>query len=94
MKVLLKDFIWAIKLNRWSLEFIGLWPKTNGISKRSIGSNVRAAFSFIMVTFFLAIPLVHALMRVWGDMTLMIDSLRIILHVLTIILKFVIMRWK
>ncbi|XP_072752164.1 odorant receptor 10-like [Anoplolepis gracilipes] len=89
-----KDFVWAVELNRPSLELIGLWPKADGISKRNLGSNIRAAFAFTMITFVLGVPLVHALMRVWGDMTLMIDNLRVTLPVLTIILRFVIMRQK
>jgi len=91
---LLKDFVWAIELNRPSLELIGLWPNINGISKRSLGSNIRADFTFIMITFVLGIPLVHALTRVWGDMVLMIDNLRITLPMLSVLLKFVVMRRK
>ncbi|XP_025264863.1 odorant receptor 13a-like [Camponotus floridanus] len=89
-----RDFVWAIELNRPSLELIGLWPKIDGISKRSIGPNIRVSFAFITITFFLIIPLVHALTRVWGNMVLMIDNLRFTLPFLTILLKLVIMRWK
>ncbi|KAF3054330.1 Odorant receptor 202 [Nylanderia fulva] len=89
-----KDFLWAIKLNRLSLDFIGLWPKTDEVAKKKLGSDIRAGFAFIMMVFVSGIPLVHALIRVWGNMTLMIDNLRITLPVLTICLQFVIMRWK
>ncbi|GAB1864526.1 Odorant receptor [Camponotus japonicus] len=91
-----RDFVWAIELNRPSLELIGLWPNMNGIVKRSLGysCDICASFAFIMVAFILGIPLVHALTRVWGDMTLMIDNLRITIPMLTILLKLVIMRWK
>ncbi|GAB1864521.1 Odorant receptor [Camponotus japonicus] len=89
-----RDFVWAIELNRPSLELIGLWPTTDGISKKSLGSNIRASFAFLMITFFLIIPFVHALTRVWGNMALMIDNLRFTLPVLTVLLKLVVMRWK
>ncbi|GAB1864524.1 Odorant receptor [Camponotus japonicus] len=89
-----KDFIWAIELNRPSLELIGLWPKINGISKRSLGCNIRADFTFIMIAFVLGIPLVHALIRVWGNMVLMIENLRITLPMLSALLKLVVMQRK
>ncbi|KMQ86350.1 odorant receptor 13a, partial [Lasius niger] len=89
-----RDFVWAIELNRLSLGLIGLWPKTDKVVKRRLGSDIRAGFAFIMIGFISGIPLVHALMRVWGDMALMIDNLRITLPVLAVLLEFVIMRWK
>ncbi|KAF3054328.1 Odorant receptor 229 [Nylanderia fulva] len=89
-----KDFIWAIEFNRLGLNFIGLWPKTDEVAKSRLGSDIRAGFSFIMMVFVSGIPLVHALIRVWGNMTLMIDNLRITLPILTICLQFIIMRWK
>ncbi|XP_025264807.1 odorant receptor 43a [Camponotus floridanus] len=89
-----RDFLWAIDLNRQSLELIGLWPNMDGVVKRRFGPDIRASFTFIMIAFILGIPLVHAFMRVWGDMTLMIDNLRLTLPMLTILLKFVIMRQK
>ncbi|GAB1864522.1 Odorant receptor [Camponotus japonicus] len=89
-----RDFVSAVELNRPSLELIGLWPKIDGTSKRSLNPNIRVGFAFITITFFLIIPVVHALTRVWGDMTLMIDNLRITLPMLTCLLKLVVMRWK
>ncbi|XP_025264868.1 odorant receptor 13a-like [Camponotus floridanus] len=47
-----------------------------------------------MITFVLGIPLVHALTRVWGDMVLMIENLRITLPMLSVLLKLVVMRRK
>ncbi|KAF3054324.1 Odorant receptor 244 [Nylanderia fulva] len=73
-------------------ELVGLWPKTNG-TKRSFNSDIRMGFAFIM-TAIVSIPFVHALIRVWGNMALMIDNLRLTIPVLTILLEFVIMRWK
>ncbi|XP_025264820.1 odorant receptor 13a-like [Camponotus floridanus] len=89
-----RDFLWAIDLNRRSLELIGLWPNMDGVVKRRFGPDIRASFAFIMIVFILGIPLVHAFMRVWGDMILMIDNLRLTLPIFSILLKFVIMRQK
>lgn len=73
---------------------IGLWPNTDGNIKRRVGSDIRAGFTITMFTLIFAIPFIHALMRVWGDMALMIENLRITIPALAILLKFVIMRWK
>ncbi|KAF3054321.1 Odorant receptor 204 [Nylanderia fulva] len=89
-----KDFVWAIEINRLSLELVGLWPKIDGISKRRFDSDIRAGFAFIMIAFVSGIPLVHGLIRVWGNMALMIDNLRITLPMLTVLLELVIMWWK
>ncbi|KAF3054315.1 Odorant receptor 186 [Nylanderia fulva] len=89
-----RDFLWATLLNRLSLEFVGLWPKTDGITKGKLDSDIRVGFSFIMLTFALVIPMVHALIRVSGNMALMIDNLRFTIVILTILLELIIFRWK
>ncbi|XP_029672727.1 odorant receptor 13a-like [Formica exsecta] len=89
-----RDFEWAIELNRLTLNWIGLWPKTNEFILKRFGPDIRVGFTFIMITFFFLIPLLYALTRVWGDMILMIDNLRITLPMLSVLLKLVIMRWK
>ncbi|XP_029168659.1 uncharacterized protein LOC114938758 [Nylanderia fulva] len=89
-----KDFLWATLLNRLSLEFLGLWPKTDGVRKGKLDSDIRVGFSFIMLTFALLIPMVHALIRVSGNMALMIDNLRFTIVILTILLELIIFRWK
>ncbi|XP_029672550.1 uncharacterized protein LOC115241131, partial [Formica exsecta] len=89
-----RDFEWAIELNRLSLNWIGLWPKSDEFALKRFGPDIRVGFTFIMITFFSLIPLVYALTRVWGDMILMIDNLRVTLPMLSVLLKLVIMRWK
>ncbi|XP_070170146.1 odorant receptor 10-like isoform X1 [Polyergus mexicanus] len=89
-----RDFEWAIELNRLTLNWIGLWPTTDKVGTKKLGSDIRMGLTFIAITFFFVIPLVCALMRVWGDMVLMIDNLRVTLPILSVLLKFVIMRWK
>ncbi|XP_018354228.1 PREDICTED: uncharacterized protein LOC108755611 [Trachymyrmex septentrionalis] len=89
-----QDFIWAVELHRLGLKLIGLWPSTDEISKKKLGSNIRMGFIFITVIFVSGVPLVWALIRVWGDMVLMIDNLRITLPLIVVLFKFIIMRWK
>ncbi|XP_018060124.1 PREDICTED: uncharacterized protein LOC108694943 [Atta colombica] len=88
------NFVWAVELHRLGLKLIGLWPSTDEISKKKLGSNICVGFIFITVIFISGVPLVWALIRVWGDMVLMIDNLRITLPLIVVLLKFIIMRWK
>ncbi|XP_018354226.1 PREDICTED: uncharacterized protein LOC108755609 [Trachymyrmex septentrionalis] len=89
-----KDFTWAIKLNRLGLELLGLWPKSDKISKNNFSSDLRVIIIFVIVTFVSGIPLACSLIRVWGDMILMIDNLQITLPLLVVSLKLVVLRWK
>ncbi|KAG5314178.1 OR13A protein, partial [Acromyrmex insinuator] len=89
-----KDFTWAIKLNRLGLELLGLWPKSDEISKNNFSSDLRVVIIFVIVTFVSGIPLACSLIRVWGDMILMIDNLQITLPLLVVSLKLVVLRWK
>ncbi|CAL1687679.1 unnamed protein product [Lasius platythorax] len=89
-----RDFVWAVQLHRLGLELIGLWPKTDEAAKKSHGSDIRVGLVFIMVVLGSGVPLIWALMRVWGDMVLMIDNLRITLPLIVVSVKFIIMRCK
>lgn len=86
--------MWAVQLHRLGLELIGLWPKTYEAAKKSHGSDIRVGLVFIMVVLGSGVPLIWALMRVWGDMVLMIDNLRITLPLIVVSVKFIIMRCK
>ncbi|XP_011051838.1 PREDICTED: uncharacterized protein LOC105144558, partial [Acromyrmex echinatior] len=57
------------------------------------GSNICVGFIFTVI-FVSGVPLVWALIRVWGDMVLMIDNLRITLPLIVVLFKFIIIRWK
>jgi len=90
----LLDFAWAIRLNRFGLELIGLWPGSDEVAEVKLASDLRVAIIFIIVTFVSGIPLVCSLARVWGDMLLMVDNLEITLPLLVVSLKLAIMRRK
>ncbi|KAG5314179.1 OR13A protein, partial [Acromyrmex insinuator] len=87
------NFVWAVELHRLGLKLIGLWPSTDEISKKKLGSNICVGFIFTVI-FVSGVPLVWALIRVWGDMVLMIDNLRITLPLIVVLFKFIIIRWK
>lgn len=87
--------MWAIELNRFGLELVGLWPKTNEVVKdKYYTSDLRVVIIFIIITFISGIPLVCSLIRVRYNMLLVTDNLQIILPLMVVLLKLVIMRWK
>lgn len=84
--------MWAIELNRFGLELIGLWP--NETIKNTFISDLRVGMIFFIVTFLSVIPLLCSLVRVWDDMILIVDNLQVTLPLLVVSLKLVIIRWK
>lgn len=88
------DFVWAVELNRFSLELIGLWPTISKTAKSNYTSDLRVYIIFIIITFFSGIPLLCSLIRVRNDMILVIDNLQITLPLVMVSLKLIIMRWK
>lgn len=91
---MLLDFTWAIELNRLSLELVGLWPKNDEVYKNKFASDFRIVIIFVIMAFIGGIPLICSLIRVWGDMILMVDNLQITLPYIMVLLKLFIMRWK
>jgi len=86
--------VWAVKLNRFSLNIVGLWPeKHEAVNKNSFVSNIQAGIIF-MIILLLVVPVVCSLVRVWSYMLLMIDNLQVTLPLIMVCLKIIIMRWK
>ncbi|XP_029672541.1 odorant receptor 49b-like [Formica exsecta] len=88
------DFEWAIKLNRFTLNIIGLWPKVYENACDRFSSDLRTTFSFFLIVFVGIIPSIHSLVRIWSDMIAKIDNLQFILPITISIIKLVIIRWK
>ncbi|KYQ58065.1 Putative odorant receptor 13a [Trachymyrmex zeteki] len=82
---------WAISLNRCMLKIIGLWPEKSKNQREELLSKIRFLFNVIMLIFVLTIPALMSLIRVWGDMILMIDNLQYTLPLLITLLKVFIM---
>ncbi|XP_029168694.1 uncharacterized protein LOC114938788 [Nylanderia fulva] len=89
-----EDFVWAVELNHLGLGLIGLWPTINSADKRRIDLDIRVGSILILMIFICGVPSICALVRVWGNLELMIDNLRMTLPLIMVSLKLVIMRWK
>ncbi|XP_011859237.1 PREDICTED: odorant receptor 22c-like isoform X2 [Vollenhovia emeryi] len=89
-----KDFEWAVKLNRYSLIVIGLWPKSEQTTWEKRMRNVHVLLVFLMMLFVVAIPAIHSMIRIHLDILLLTDNLQFTLPVITCVLKFAIFWWK
>lgn len=85
--------MWAIGLCRFGFKIIGLWPENYKTNKNNFVFNIHAIIVFIILTFVFLMPLIWSLIRVWGNMILMIDNLQITLTGIAIWAKFCIM-WR
>ncbi|XP_025270073.1 odorant receptor 43a [Camponotus floridanus] len=88
------DIEWAIGLNRCMLKIVGLWPQNSKDTREALLSKLRLLFNVITLIFVLTIPALVSLIRVWGDMMLMIDNLQYTLPLLITVLKISIMWCK
>ncbi|XP_025161026.1 odorant receptor 85b-like [Harpegnathos saltator] len=57
------------------LKIIGLWPPDNRDHRKITKSRFRLVYNLTTMFFILTIPAFAALIRVWGDMILMVDNL-------------------
>lgn len=88
------NFEWATKLNRHTLNIIGIWPSAPKSAYDRFSSDLRAILTFIFLIFYGAIPAIHSLVRSWGDMMSTIDNLQYTLPLLTAIMKLAVIWWK
>ncbi|XP_025073607.1 uncharacterized protein LOC112552487, partial [Pogonomyrmex barbatus] len=88
---IIADLEWAIGLNRFMLRIVGLWPQESKNQREELLSKLRLLLHVIMLIFVLTIPALASLIRVWGDMLLMIDNLQFTLPLLITTLKVFIM---
>ncbi|XP_039307321.1 odorant receptor 49b isoform X2 [Solenopsis invicta] len=88
------DFEWATRLNRLLLNIIGIWPNAHRNAYDKFFSNLRAAFTFIVIFFIGTIPAIHSLVRTWGDLMSMIDNLQITLPLTMAAIKLIDIWWK
>ncbi|XP_025161021.1 odorant receptor 43a-like [Harpegnathos saltator] len=87
------DFERVVSINRLMLRIIGLWPPDNQDTRQVMKSKLRLLCSFNMVFFVLTIPALISLIRVWGDMILMIENMQYSIPLLNTIFKFYII-WQ
>lgn len=88
------DFEWAVKLNRISLELIGLWPKNVKNSRQRFMNNIQVLFVFIGIIFVILVPSIHSLTRIYNDAMLMMDNLQYTLPGISCSIRIIIFWWK
>lgn len=91
---LFSDFEWAVQLNRFSLKFFGLWPEETLSLRKKFNSNLRLFGVIIVITCTCTIPSLHLLLKVWGDITAMIDNIVFTLPLVTVPAKLLLLWWK
>jgi hypothetical protein len=94
IKLICLDFEWATRLNRFMLNIVGIWPSAHKNAHDKFLSNLRAIFVFIVLIFIGAIPTIHSLVKIWGDLLSMIDNLQFTLPLISTIMKLVVIWWK
>lgn len=81
------DYEWAISINRLMLKLVGLWPPDNTDFHRFVGAKLRRLCSFVMFIVIFTIPCLISLIRIWGDIMLMIDNMQFSVPVVMVTLK-------
>ncbi|XP_011350079.2 odorant receptor 43a isoform X1 [Ooceraea biroi] len=81
-----EGFEWAVKLNRTSLNLIGVWPDPEENSREKLMSNIRVIITFLVVISLL-VPCIHSLIKTHSDIMLTIDNLQITVPVMSTIIK-------
>ncbi|XP_018308742.1 uncharacterized protein [Mycetomoellerius zeteki] len=89
-----KDYMWAVNLHRIGLEMVGLWPNPNKCTKKNLWPGIWVNIVFNLLIFVSNIPMICGIIQVWGNMVFVINNLRSTLPLLTVTVKYVIIRWK
>ncbi|XP_011861738.1 PREDICTED: uncharacterized protein LOC105558585 isoform X2 [Vollenhovia emeryi] len=89
-----RDFMWATEVHRFGLEMLGLWPKNTTFSIKRFWSQLHAGIILILLVFGNNVPMIYTIMEDWGDMVLVIGTLRYALPLLVVSVKYAIMRSK
>ncbi|KAL6266478.1 hypothetical protein P5V15_003327 [Pogonomyrmex californicus] len=89
-----RDFEWAVNLNRFTLNLLGLWPKTVRNSRQKLICNSRVFITSLGMIFFIIIPSIHSLIKIFGDLLLMLDNLQFTLPGISCFIRIVIFWWK
>ncbi|XP_018303871.1 uncharacterized protein [Mycetomoellerius zeteki] len=89
-----RDFIWAVNLHRLGFEMVGLWPNSNECTKKSLWSEIWVGIIFILLIFVSNVPMICAVIEVWGNMVLVINNLQTVLPEITASVKYVILLRK
>ncbi|XP_039307779.1 odorant receptor 43a isoform X1 [Solenopsis invicta] len=89
-----KDFVWAIEMHRLNFQTMGLWPEGDKLETSNVWLKLRISIILSLIIFVIVIPMIRAVIQVWGNMLLVVDNLRVALPLTISIIKYVIMLWK
>ncbi|XP_071626221.1 odorant receptor 9a-like isoform X2 [Temnothorax longispinosus] len=91
--IVIVDFEWAVKLNRFTLNLIGLWPKVARNPRQKLMCNFRVLVTLLGLISLL-IPSIHSLIKIFGNSLLMLDNLQITLPAISCMIRIMIFWWK
>lgn len=94
VKSLQVDFERAVKLNRISLELMGLWPKTQQNCREKLICNLRVLVIFLVIITGILIPAVHSLIITHSDLMQVVDNLQFTVPTVNSVIKIAIFWWK
>ena len=86
--------MWAIHLQRLGFEMVGLWPKPNKCTKKSLWPEIKIGIILILLIFVSNIPMIRTIIHVWGNMVLVIDNLHTTLPQVIVSVKYIIILRK
>ncbi|XP_024876773.1 uncharacterized protein LOC112457772 [Temnothorax curvispinosus] len=88
-----EDYDWVITLNRSCLSLLGIWPEPYKTPRSKLMINIRVIIILNIIIWSCVIPTFHSLIRIWGNITSMIDNLQYSLPLLIAIMKLVLL-WR
>ncbi|XP_071626196.1 uncharacterized protein [Temnothorax longispinosus] len=88
-----EDYNWVITLNRFFLSLLGIWPEPYKTPRSKLMMNIRVIIVLNIIIWSCIIPTFHSLIRIWGNITSMIDNLQTSLPFLIAIMKLVLL-WQ
>ncbi|XP_071561890.1 odorant receptor 4-like [Temnothorax nylanderi] len=87
------DYDWVITLNRSFLSLLGIWPEPYKTPQSKLMINIRVIIILNIIIWSCVIPTFHSLIKIWGNITSMIDNLQYSLPLLIAIMKLVLL-WR
>lgn len=88
------DLEWATRLNRVSLQLLGLWPEAERVPRERLRCHLRAFAALLMIVLGVLLPCVHSLIITEKDIMQMIEHLQFILPTVTSVIRLMIFWWK
>ncbi|XP_025989902.2 odorant receptor 43a isoform X2 [Solenopsis invicta] len=81
-------------MHRLNFQTMGLWPEGDKLETSNVWLKLRISIILSLIIFVIVIPMIRAVIQVWGNMLLVVDNLRVALPLTISIIKYVIMLWK